>query len=294
VNRRLISVVLFGMVIAGGASLVLYRLMLTRAASGNAPAALNMSQIVVAARDLEPGAIVKDADLKMVAWPSPLPAGSFIKMSDISGRCVAASIFAGEPIAEPRLAPVGSGGGLTAMIPQGMRAVAIRVNEVVGVAGFVVAGTHVDVLVSGNRAAKGDGPADTVTRTILQDITVLSAGQDYKQNADGKPATVQVVNLLVTPPQAETLSLAGSQATVQLVLRNPMDKAIVDTPGTVLASILGGAPPAAHPPVAPRRPAVQPVPTAIPAPRSEEPIAMEIIQGNRRIQAVPQTTGDTK
>ena len=119
------------------------------------------------------------------------------------GRGVITPIFAKEPIIESRLAPKGAGGGLAAMIPPGMRAVPVRVNEVVGVAGFVVPGMRVDVLISGNRP-NGDATLGTLTKTLLQNIEVLSAGTDFKKDAEGKPVQVQVVNLLVTPEQAET------------------------------------------------------------------------------------------
>ena len=124
------------------------------------------------------------------------------------------------------------------MIPPGMRAVAVRVNEVVGVAGFVVAGMHVDVLISGNRPERQRAAWVPSRKTLLQNIEVLSAGQDFKKDAEGKPVMVQVVNLLVTPKQAEQLSLAASQTSIQLVLRNPLDHDIAKTPGTALAASL--------------------------------------------------------
>ena len=118
----------------------------------------------------------------------------------------------------------GAGGGLASMIPEGMRAVAMRVNEVVGVAGFVTPGMRVDVLISGTPGATNTSAALGVqTKTMLQNMEVLSAGQDFKKDAEGKPIAVQVVNLLVTPEQAEMLSLASTQTTIQLVLRNPLD-----------------------------------------------------------------------
>ena len=126
---------------------------------------------------------------------------------------------------ESRLAPKGAGGGLAAMIPAGMRAVAMRVNEVVGVAGFVVPGMRVDILISGSPPNSKNADLGSLTKTLLQNIEVLSAGQDFKKDAEGKPISVQVVNVLVTPEQAEQLSLAASQTTIQLVLRNPLDQA---------------------------------------------------------------------
>ena len=180
---------------------------------------------------------------------------------------------------------------MAAMIPPGMRAVAVRVNEVVGVAGFVVPGTHVDVLISGNTPG-GSGSQGTLTQTLLQNIEVLSAGQDFKKDAEGKPITVQVVNMLVTPTQAEQLSLASSQTTIQLVLRNPLDHEIAKTPGTALQRLFTNgkaqAPPevTSRPRVASQRPGPAPTPVRVapPAPK-EVPFVMEIISGpNKREQ----------
>ena len=126
------------------------------------------------------------------------------------------NIYSGEPILDNRLAPMGSGGGLAATIKEGMRACAIKVDEVVGVAGFVTPGMRVDVLVSGVPPDQGNSQ-ETQTRTILQNIEVLSAGQDIQKDAEGKPQSVQVVNLLVTPEQAQILALASNQMKIQLV-----------------------------------------------------------------------------
>ena len=152
-----------------------------------------------------------------------------------------AGIYEGEPILESRLAVKGAGAGLAATIPPGMRAVAVRVNDVVGVAGFVVPGQRVDVLVlgtpPGGSANTGTG---TITKTILQNIQVLSAGQNMQKDTEGKPATVQVVNLLVTPQQAETLSLVSNDMRIQLVLRNPLDNKEVASSGTAASSVFTG------------------------------------------------------
>jgi len=168
-----------------------------------------------------------------------------------------------------------------------MRAVAVRVNEVVGVAGFVVPGTHVDILISGMTPG-GNASLGTLTQTLLQNIEVLSAGQDFKKDAEGKPVMVQVVNMLVTPAQAEQLSLAASQTSIQLVLRNPLDHDIAKTPGTALQRLFTGAKPQPNPTetAAPRPRTAQaratPIPVraaAVPAPPKEVPFVMEIISG---------------
>jgi pilus assembly protein CpaB len=183
------------------------------------------------------------------------------------------------------------------MIPPGMRAVAIRVNEVVGVAGFVTPGMRVDVLISGSRPG-GNDRLGTVTKTLLQNLEVLSAGTDFKKDAEGKPVSVQVVNMLVTPEQAEQLSLANSQTQIQLVLRNPLDHEVAKTGGTAVGLLFGGgklkAPsgdggedgePAPRPRRAPAAPrAVAPPAPVAAAPKKEGPFVMEIISGNKKAE----------
>jgi pilus assembly protein CpaB len=168
------------------------------------------------------------------------PKGAILKPSDAIGRGVLANIYQGEPIIDTRLAPVGSGGGLAATIPQGMRACAVKVDQVVGVAGFVTPGMRVDVLVSGVPPGVQDPSEGTITKTVLQNIAVLSAGTDIQKDAEGKPQQVQVVNLLVTPEDAQVLSLA-SNLKIQLVLRNPLDTKI-ETVNRAATGQLFGAP----------------------------------------------------
>jgi pilus assembly protein CpaB len=284
-NKRFLGVLVFAFVVASVASLMLYRL-LNRPQTTKAAAVT--TQIVLASHDLEVGAVLKEQDVQLADWPGPSPAGASTKAQDLVGRGVIMPIYAKEPVVESRLAAKGAGGGLASMIPPGMRAVAVRVNEVVGVAGFVTPGMRVDVLISGNRPG-GDGSLGTLTRTLLQNLEVLSAGQDIKKDAEGKPVAVQVVNLLVTPEQAEQLSLATSQTNVQLVLRNPLDRETTKTPGTALALLftgdklrLGTEQQAARPRpivVAPKpAPVVQPEP----APKKEAPFVMEILSGTKK------------
>jgi pilus assembly protein CpaB len=227
-----------------------------------------------------------------------MAAGSSSRKADFIGRGVVSKIYANEPILENRLAAKGAGGGLAAMIPPGMRAVAVRVNEVVGVAGFVTPGSRVDVLISGN--PPGNHQAGNITKTLLQNIEVMSAGQDFKKDSEGKPVIVQVVNLLVTPEQAEVMSLAVSQTTIQLVLRNPLDMQVAKTTGAALASIFGGgAPkPAADPEARPRRFVPPPSkPAAAPVVAKETPkppFVMEIISGGKRVQAKFEAPAEAK
>jgi len=280
-NKRFVGVLLFATIVATVASLLLYRLLINR--PQQAKAAVASTQIVLASRDIDVGTVLKEEDVKLSDWPGTVPVGASQKSQDVVGRGITTAIYAKEPVIESRLAPRGAGGGLAAMIPPGMRAFAIRVNEVVGVAGFVVAGMRVDILISGNKPG-GDATLGTVSRTLLQNIEVLSAGQDYKKDAEGKPMAVQVVNLLVTPEQAEKLSLAAAQTSIQLVLRNPLDRELSNTPGTAMAYLFNGgklkpdvpqAPPRQHAVVAP--PVVKP-----PAPPKKEEYVMEMMSGTKK------------
>jgi len=297
-NKRFVAVLLFAFVVASGASLMLYKVLIKNGQS--AKAAMVTEQVVLATRDIESGTVLKETDVKLLDWPGSVPAGALRKVQDAVGRGVTTPIFAKEPIIESRLAHKGAGGGLAAMIPPGMRAVAVRVNEVVGVAGFVVPGMRVDVLISGNRPG-GSTTLGTITRTMLQNLEVLSAGQDFKKDAEGKPVLVQVVNLLVTPDQAEQLSLAAAQTQLQLVLRNPLDHDVAKTNGTALGLLFNGskmklsdekaeATAEAHAPRPKARPAVQQATVraapleAPPPPKKEPPYVMEIISGNRKAQ----------
>ncbi|HWQ53136.1 MAG TPA: Flp pilus assembly protein CpaB [Bryobacteraceae bacterium] len=240
-NQRVAVILVLALVISAGASYFVYRAVVSRTSGASAGMT---SQIVVAARDIEIGTLIKDVDLKTAKWVGPVPKGVALKPEGLVGRGVIAGIYEGEPMMENRLAPVGAGGGLAATIPAGMRACAVKVNEIVGVAGFVVPGMRVDVLIAGSPGA--DRRNDTRVKTILQNIEVLSAGQNYQKDAEGKPVTVQVVNLLVTPDQAEILSLASNETRIQLVLRNPLDKEMAKTSGTAIASLFGEPAPAAR------------------------------------------------
>ncbi len=280
-SKRLISVLLFAFVVSAGASLLLYRLFSTRMSANAEPAT---AQVMVAARNLPVGAMISESDLKIGAWSGSLPAGAVLKKEDAIGRGVIAAVYEGEPLLESRLAAKGAGAGLAATIPPGMRAVAVRVNDVVGVAGFVVPGQRVDVLVLGTPPG-GSAETGTITKTILQNIEVLSAGQNIQKDAEGKPAAVQVVNLLVTPEQAETLSLISNDMRIQLVLRNPLDTKEVQTAGTAAASVFSGT---AYKPPAPARPrparAAAPRPVQVAAQQEQViiPITVEVIHGAKR------------
>jgi pilus assembly protein CpaB len=236
-NKRLLSVLAFALLVSVAASLVLYKVISSKL---TANAKLPSTQLVVASHELGVGTLIKESDFKAVDWSAPQPKGGIANPADVIGRGVVVTINEGEPIVESRIAARGAGAGLAATIPSGMRAVAVRVNDVVGVAGFVLPGMRVDLLIAGNPPGGAAGNLGTLEKTLLQNIQVLSAGQNIQKDAEGKPVSVPVVNLLVTPEQAETLSLASSETRIQLVLRNPMDRETVKTPGTAVANLFSG------------------------------------------------------
>jgi pilus assembly protein CpaB len=241
-------------------------------------------QAVVAARSLTVGMLVTKDDVKLVPWPAAnqVP-GSFTEIEKVVNRGVIDSTAENEPLTESKLAPVGSGAGLPPTIPEGMRAISVRVNEVIGVAGFVIPGTRVDVMVTVKR------PDDTTqTRVVLSNVTVLTAGTRYDQEratAEGKPIPTSVVTLLLTPSDAEKMTLASEEGRVMLSLRNPLDTAPTQTSGARMAALLGdaSAPPVkkvvegrtfvkAAAPVAPAAPKIYTVETIRAAKRSEEEV----------------------
>jgi pilus assembly protein CpaB len=288
-NKRFVGVLVFAGFVAFAVSWLLYRALKNNAQQ---PVAVqSTSKIAVAAKDLDVGSVIKEDDLKLEDWTGPFPDGSTSRPQELVGRGVMIGIMAKEPVIEKRLAPKGAGGGFSVLIPPGMRAVPLRVNEVAGVAGFVVAGMHVDVLISGNPPG-GDNRQGTVTKTLLQNVEVLSAGQDFKKDPEGKPVVVQVITVLATPEQAEQLSLASAQTTVQLSLRNPLDKVVAKTPGTAVGRLFsGGVAMAPNPPL--ERP-IRQVQVAPPpkAPPKEPAFVMEIISGTSKKEAKFETAGE--
>jgi pilus assembly protein CpaB len=279
-NQRLTAILLVALLFAAGASYLVYRVVISRAPNATPTAT---TQVLVAARNLEIGTLIKELDFKTGPWTGPMPKGLVTKKEAIMGRGVIAPIYEGEPIMETRLAPPGAGGGLAATIPPGMRACAVRVNDIVGVAGFVIPGMRVDVLISGTPPGRANGP---LVRTLLQNIQVLSAGQNYQKDNEGKPVLVPVVNLLVNPEQAETLSLASNETRIQLVLRNPLDNQVAKVPGTAIGNLFGQ-PATPAPTGTPRIVKVVAKPAAAQPARiiALPPYQIEIFNGPRRSEA---------
>ncbi len=285
-RKRLIGVLAFALAVSGGAAFVLYQLIASRMTVG-ASSKPTTIKVWVASKDMEVGSLVTDRELREQEYLA-VPPGALAKKEDIVNRGVTVPIHEDSPFYEASLAPKGAGAGFAATIPPGMRAFTVKVNEVIGVAGFAVAGMHVDVLVSGvpPGASQEAGVATgSITRTLLQDIQVLSAGQNYQKDAEGKPVVVQVLNLLVTPGQAEILTLAEQQ-TIQLVLRNPSDRQVVTTPGASTLGLFTGtkilAPRVEVANSEPRKPAPPVAPPPPPPPPKPRTVTVEVFNGATR------------
>jgi pilus assembly protein CpaB len=231
---------------------------------------------VAPAKNLLPGEILKPENLVLVDWPAanPVP-GAFAGPADLMGRAVLYPMYQGQPITDKFLTAVGAGTGLSGRIPDGMRAIALRSDEVVGVAGFLLPGSHVDVI----GTFRMDKYPEPTTMTILQDAEVLAAGHQIEPDPEGKPATVTVVTLLLTPSDAERAVLASSQATIHFVLRSGSDKVRIHDAPIPLSQLAENAPTtraavAVHPVHVYRAPAEQHFPV--------NPITIETITGDKQ------------
>ena len=196
--------------------------------------------VVAAGKPLEAGEMLKPASLRLVEWPVALP-GSFNKIDELNGRILLYPVTSDQPVLTMHLAPPGVSGGLAARIPAGMRATSVRSDEVVGVAGFLLPGTHVDVLLTYHT----DRTSDPRTATVLQDVVVLAAGQQIRPDPEGKPASVtNVVTLLLKPEDSEKLVLATSLGAIHFVLRNGADEEQSPSSSVGLDELAGTAHPA--------------------------------------------------
>jgi pilus assembly protein CpaB len=249
----------------------------------------DLKDVVVATRPLGIGVMVKPADVKLLKVSGEaFPKGAFSKVEEVLDRPVVSNILLDEPLLEGRLAVKGSGLGLAPTIPVGMRAVTVRVNDVSSTAGFVLAGLRVDVLVTGHPPT-GDS---NMTTTVLQNVLVLSAGQAMQADARGTPVSVSTVTLLVTPTDAELLTLANGEGRIQLVLRNSSDEGVEKTSGRHVAELFGAAQKAA--PVRAAAPAPRPIvmaaPVAIPVtpPPPPPPDQIVVFRGTQKtVEIIP-------
>src|ERR1700746_2528898 len=180
--------------------------------------------LVVAALPLPLGTRLDSSNTRLIQWPANQQvAGMFTRGGGVADRAIITPLAEKGTGLEAKLSPKESGAGMPSTIPEGMRALSVAVNEVVGVAGFVIPGTTVDVLVTGNVAGAGRGGTQNITRTILENVKVLAAGQKIEQDREGKPQTVPVITLLVTPEDAARLTMASTEGKIQLALRNTVD-----------------------------------------------------------------------
>jgi pilus assembly protein CpaB len=281
-RTRTFVVVLIAIVLASLASLGVYR------AVQRIPAReveIATASAVVAARPLPMGTLLTRDDVKIVGWPARTPlGGGFTSVDQVTNRGVTTALEENEPLTDGKLAPVGSGGGLPPSIPRGMRAISVKVNEVIGVAGFVVPGTNVDVVVTIRTGSEG-----SMSRVVVSNVQVLTAGtRSDQQNAKGsQPIASSVVTLMVTPADAERIALAGAEGQIILMLRNPLDTVPTTTEGIRMASLMGQPSP---PPVVVRKATSPRVLAAPPPPPSQEPARklyeVEAIRAAKRTEEI--------
>ena len=277
-RMRITLVLLLAIAAGGGLAFGTYRYM------QNVPVktvSLPTKPVVVAATDLELGAQIRPDDLRVVQWPeSAMPANAFSAPDEIIGRGLVMPVIQNEPILPMKLAGKDAGSGLPVVIPEGKRAVSVRVNDVIGVAGYVLPGTRVDVVATVNPTQQA---TDITSKVILTNVLVLASGTKIERDAkDNKPVSVNVVTMLVNPDEAERLTLASTEGKIQLALRNPMDQTAPPTRGIKPAVLMGSAVAAAP---------VRRVASNSSAPRVETrppaPVpTVEIIRGDKRAQEV--------
>jgi pilus assembly protein CpaB len=236
---------------------------------------------VVANRDLPLGTRITKDDVKLVPWPSsdPLP-GGFDSVDKVVDRGVVVPIQENEPLSENKLASAEAGAGLPPTIPEGMRAISVKVNEVIGVAGFTVPGTRVDVLAMVRGSA-----GESMSRIVVSNVLVLTSGTKYDQEEsrqDGKPIRTTVVTLAVTPPDAERIALAATEGKIVLALRNPLDTKPVETTGIKMAALMSGAAPAPAPAPRVKTERRRPAPAPVVAPAPPRIYTVEAIRASKR------------
>lgn len=236
-QQRIVMILGLAVIAAAVAGFSTLRFLSTRPVTTVTAPSARKATVVLASRDLPVGHRIAVEDVRTVEWPADLvPAGFHTQTADVVGRGLITGVRTNEPLLASKIAEPGSGAGLPIVIPEGQRAMSIPVDQVVGVAGFVIPYTRVDVLLT----IQPPGGSETVTQIILQNLTVLTAGQVMQRNEAGDPITVNVVTLMVSPEQAERLSLATSQGRIQLALRNMLDIDDAVTTGIRTSALLNG------------------------------------------------------
>jgi pilus assembly protein CpaB len=286
-NRtRLLMIGVLALALGAFVALFVYKNLQGRSASNNEPGA----DVIVAADDIQVGARIEEHDVRTVRYPvSALPGGTYGKRSQVMGRGVIIPITRGEFILPNKLAPENAGSGLPSLIPPGMRAVSVRVNEVVSVAGFVGPGTRVDILLTGTP----NGATESQTTTVLQNVAVIASGHTLERNAAGEAQNTPVITLLVSPDDAERLTLASTEGHIQLALRNPLDTRQDEVAAANAKGLYKGSTPIAAPPPVHVRPVKQTLKTA-PVP-SPSVLSIEVYQGDKKTPDVvkfPEQSGE--
>jgi pilus assembly protein CpaB len=278
---RIFLVLVLALTAGGAFAFGTYRYIQQAPANPDGPAT---KPVIVAAVNLPLGDELGPEDLRIVEWPAnAVPAAAFNSADQVVGRGVIQPIVENEPILPAKLAPQGAGAGLPPIIPAGMRALSVRVNDVVGVAGYVLPGTRVDVVATVNPTQQ---QPDVTSKVVLTNVLVLAAGTKIDSDTeDGKPVQVSVVTLLVDPIEAERLTLASTEGKIQLALRNPLDKSAPMTPGVKPAALMASSLAApARRRVTPVTAQPRPAAAAAPAPPSQFVPTVEMIRGDKRAQ----------
>lgn len=286
-NRsRLLMIGVLALALGLLTSVYVYKTLQSKSGGGGEPGV----DVMVAANDLPVGARVEERDIRIIRIPaSDLPPGAPRKRSDVMGHGVIVPIFKGDFILPNRLAAENAGSGLPSLIPPGMRAVSIRVTEVVSVAGFVTPGTRVDVLLTGNP----DGSGDQETTTVLQNVAVLASGQKLERNSNGEAQNTAVITLLVSPDDAERLTLASSQGHIQLALRNPLDTKQDDVASQNSKGLYKNGVPVPTPVRMPVHHVI--TPKAAPPPPASTGVSVEVYQGEKKQEVkLPDESSETK
>jgi pilus assembly protein CpaB len=286
-NRtRLLMIGVLALALGALVSLFVYNNLRGKTVGTNEPTV----DVIVAADDIQVGARIDDHDIRMAKFPaSGLPSSVYTKRSQVLSRGVIIPIAKGEFILPSKLAPENAGSGLPSLIPPGMRAVSVRVNEIVSVAGFVGPGTRVDVLLTGTPA----GGTESQTTTVLQNVAVIASGQRLERNAAGDPQSTPVITLLVSPDDAERLTLASAEGHIQLSLRNPLDTRQDDVAAAGARGLYKGLAAAAPPPPVPAH--VHPVKQkTVQPPPSPNVLSVEVYQGEKKEEIVkfPEQSGE--
>jgi pilus assembly protein CpaB len=280
-QNRTLLVIALAVVMASVASYAVYRA-IQQIPVREVPIATNFT--IVAKDRLPVGTLLEAHQVALVAWPADSPvAGGFGTIDEVVGRGLISEVVQNEPITATKLAPREAGGGLPPSIPPGMRAMSVRVNDVIGVAGFTVPGTRVDVIVT----VKPD--RESISRVVVSNVQVLTSGTRFDQATarTGEAMAARVVTLLVTPQDAERIALASNEGEIMLALRNPMDMEAVETKGVRMSGLL------AAPDAAPVRTVVQGRPRVVapPPPPAPPPYTVETIRGATRSQVIVEPSG---